>query len=368
MGFKCGEIMDFMEEIAPAFLAEDWDNIGLMLGSRSQKVERILVCLDASGAVAEEAARLGADLIISHHPLIFKGLKSIVSDNAEGRIIYNLIKNGIAVYSAHTNLDAAPEGVNQCLAESLGLENIQNLNDYKHEKLFKIAVFVPEENAGGVRAAMSEAGGGWIGGYRHCSFTGRGIGTFKALEGTNPYIGSMGKLESVNECKIETVAPERVLGRVVDAMLKVHPYEEPAYDIYPLEIKGRQYGMGRSGALRRPESMEEFIGRVKAGLNIQALRVIGNVDKKIERAAVFCGSFDGDLRGFKRSGADVLVTGDIKYHVAQDIRDMGLCAIDAGHFATERIIVPHVVKLLKNKFPKIDILISLMENDPLRFS
>ncbi|RCX13812.1 dinuclear metal center YbgI/SA1388 family protein [Anaerobacterium chartisolvens] len=368
MDFKCGEIIDIMEEIAPPFLAEDWDNIGLMLGSREQRVKRILICLDASEAVAEEAVCLGADMIISHHPLIFKGLKSIVSDNAKGRLIYKLIKNGIAVYSAHTNLDAASEGVNQCLAESLGLQNIQNLNSHRHEKLFKIAVFVPEENADSVRSAMSEAGGGWIGGYSHCSFTGRGIGTFKALEGTNPYIGSIGKLESVNECKIETVATERVLGRVVDSMLKVHPYEEPAYDIYPLEIKGRQYGMGRSGVLPGPESMEEFIGRVKAGLNIQTVRVIGNTDKKIERAAVFCGSFDGDLRSFKRSGADVLVTGDIKYHMAQDISDMGLCAIDAGHFATERIIVPRIVGLLKNKFPKVDILASNMENDPLRFS
>lgn len=364
MGIRFLEIMKYIEDIAPRNLAEDYDNVGLIIGKKEREIKRIMVCLDVTSKVVEEAINKSVDLIISHHPFIFKGLKRINEDDVKGKIIYNLIKNDIAVYSAHTNLDVADGGVNEHLAKVLGICNLQNLKKHRVLKLYKIAVFVPEEDVDKVRDAMSGAGAGWIGNYSDCTFMTKGTGTFKPLEGTNPYIGSKGKLEHVNEVKLETIVPEEKLHTVIDEMIKAHPYEETAYDVYPLNMDGKEYGLGKVGVLKNPETLDSFISIVKEKLNTKNVRVIGSIDKKIEKVAVFCGSYDESCNGAVMSKADVLVTGDIKYHTAVDMTEMGMCVIDAGHFNTERIIVPKLVDILNEQFKELDIFSNNVEEDP----
>lgn len=365
MSIKCGEIVRFMEEMAPPCLAEDWDNVGLIAGSRNQDIKRVMVCLDVTSKVAHEAVEKKIDLIVSHHPFIFKGLKRITEDDPKGSVVYKLIRNGIGVYSAHTNLDFAVEGINDTLAGLLGLSNIRSLKKYKSEKLYKVVVFVPEAHVDQVRDAMSNAGAGWTGNYSDCSFMVKGKGTFKPLEGTNPYIGSQGNMEKVDEYRLETIVPREKLKNVINAMTEAHPYEEVAYDVYSTEIEGKEYGYGKVGTLIGVQKPESFISFVKEKLNVKNVRVIGNPEKEIGNVAVFCGSFDESMLS-KLKGVDVLVTGDLKYHASLDAAEMGLFIIDAGHFGTERIIVPKLARTLAEKFPLIEVETSVLEEDPIK--
>jgi len=364
---KCQDVLDFIESIAPASLAEDWDNVGLMVGGRSKKIEKILVCLDVTKKVVDEAISIKADLILSHHPFIFKSFKKIDTDNFKGNLICKLLKNDINVLSAHTNLDFVKEGVNEQLAHALGLKNLRNLMRYKSENLYKIVVFVPIDSVDAVREAISEAGAGWIGNYSDCTFMTAGTGTFKPLEGTNPYIGQRGRIEKVDEYRLESVVPQRKLSKVIKAMLEAHPYEEPAYDIYLLDRKAEEYGYGRIGTLENPQSLNEFVALIKQRLDVPYVRLIGSVDGKITKVAVFCGGFDEDIIGALKGNADVLVTGDVKYNTAVDLVQMGLCVIDAGHYNTERVIVPKLVEMLQNKFPEISVVGSREEENPITF-
>lgn len=209
MGISVKQVVDVMEGIAPSYLSEKWDNTGLLIGGLQDSVEKIMVCLDVTGSIVEEAVQNGVDMIISHHPVIFEGLKTLRSDDGKGRLLHLLIKNNIAVYSAHTNLDKAPGGVDDVLAARLGLENVEPLTTEEDERLYKIVVFIPNGHEEAVMNAMAEAGAGFIGRYRHCSFQTRGIGTFLPLEGTNPYIGQQGRTERVDEVRLETIARHR---------------------------------------------------------------------------------------------------------------------------------------------------------------
>ena len=364
MSIKCRDIIEFIENIAPVRLAEEWDNVGLAVGSYDAQVKRVMLCLDVTSEVVEEAARKDVDLLISHHPLIFKAIKNIRVEDSKGSVIHSLIKAGISVYCAHTSLDAADAGINSRLAALLGLSEVGILRKTKAEKLYKIVVFVPEDSIDTVRNAICGAGAGWIGNYSNCSFYTKGTGTFKPLEGANPYIGSAGKLERVTEYRLESVVPEAVLGRVLDAMLKSHPYEEVAYDIYPLELARKEYGMNRIGMLEKPVGLDEFVSLVKDRLKLANVRIIGNSARKIQRVAVAGGSFDGNLDVLEREDVDVLVTGDVKYHDAIDIKERGLCVIDAGHFGTERVILPVLESMLKENFPDIEVTCNTVETDP----
>lgn len=368
MSIKCSEIVKAIEEYAPVQLAEGWDNVGLILGSLKKEIRKVMVCLDVTSKVADDAIKEKVDLIISHHPMIFEGIKSINSDDAKGRLLYRLIQNDISVYSAHTNLDVASGGVNDCLAGELGLMNIKHLNEYKEEKAYKIAVFVPEDSIDHVRNAMCNAGAGWIGNYSDCTFMTKGTGTFRPLEGTNPHIGTQDVLEHVSEYRLETIVSKDKLKNVLEAMHRVHPYEEVAYDLYRLEINGAEYGLGKVGHLEKPQSFKSFIEWVKKRLGIPHVRVIGELSRDVRKVAVFCGSFDGNWTGFLKSGADVLITGDIKYHTAQDALEMGLCVIDAGHFNTEVLIRKKLTEFIKDKFPDIDVICNNVESDPFKIT
>lgn len=343
-------------------MAEEWDNVGLQIGSSSLEVKKILVALDVDENVVQEAVDNNVQLIISHHPLLMKGIKSINIDQPKGNLISKLIKNNISVYAAHTNLDSVQGGVNTILAEKLGLKNIDVLHIVGSEKYVKLVAYVPEGHQDTVRDAISEAGAGWIGNYSHCTFQVSGTGTFCPREGTNPYIGSEGELEHVGEKRLETIVPVEKLSEVVSSMISAHPYEEVAYDIYPLENQGPAYGLGRIGQLDEPIAFSEIVKLVKRTLNLDVVKTGGSQHKLIKKVAV-CGGSVGELWPVALAkGADAYITGDIKYHTAQDMTATGLSFIDAGHYGTEVPVVEKVCVYLNEICAKENIKVEVVKS------
>lgn len=364
---SCQTIMQIIEKLAPKKLAYDWDNPGLAIGDFSQKVKKVLFVLTVTPKIVDYAVKNGYDMIISHHPLLFKPLKSIRRDLPQGEIIYNAIKNDIIVYSAHTNLDIANGGVNDVLVEAFDLRDVQVLSKTKNDRLKKVVVFVPESHKDVVRTAMIDVGAGFIGNYSKCTFNTKGYGTFKPEDNTNPYIGEKGKLEKVSEVRIETIVPESKLKKVINAMLKAHPYEEVAYDIYPLENRGKSLGIGRIGYLKKSITLKEFCELVKVKLDTEAVRVVGDLSRKIQKVAVSGGSGASLIPTALFQGADVILTGDIKYHDALDAQVSGIAVVDAGHFPTENIVLPKLADFVNKEVQKLgkDVKISIYKDkDP----
>lgn len=357
-----------MEEWAPRPLAYDWDNVGLQVGSYNDHVKKVMVTLDVSEDVVHEAIDHGVNLIISHHPLLFKSFKKVNVDTAKGRIIQKLLQHQITVYTSHTNLDIAPGGVNDVLCDQLDITEKSPLIHHKSESLYKLTVFVPVSHAEDVRNALSEGGAGHIGNYSHCTFQMKGKGTFKPLEGTNPYIGEKGQLEFVDEYKIESIVPEQNLSTAVKAMVKAHPYEEVAYDIYRLENKGVTYGLGRIGNLNQPRTLENLCHLVKSVFNMSHVRVTGDVTKEVKKVAIIGGSGEKYLLQAKHKGADVYITGDMTFHQAQLAEDIGLAVIDAGHYI-EQTVTKAIQHKLQQKCADqhIDIILSHVNTDPFQF-
>ncbi|MBO8136690.1 MAG: Nif3-like dinuclear metal center hexameric protein [Desulfotomaculum sp.] len=372
MPVKNSVIFSMLEKLAPKYMAEEWDNVGLQVGSPEDEVSKVLLTLDVNESTVLEAEENGVQLIISHHPLLFKGIKSINTCTPQGKIISRLIKNNITVYTAHTNLDNAVGGVNSVLAEKLKLENVEILNVTGNENYYKLVVFVPEGYQDAVRKALSEAGAGWIGNYSDCTFQTTGTGTFRPREGTNPFIGQQGQVEHVKEIRLETIIPAGKISAVIKSMIEAHPYEEVAYDIYPLKNEGPAYGLGRVGTLPNALSLSEFVQHVKSVLNLDVVKVGGPRDKVIKKAAV-CGGSAAELwPKALAKGADVYVSGDIKYHTAQDMAAAGLAFIDAGHYGTEVPVIEKIYCYLKKsceeKDLNIDFVISKSQKDPFTYA
>jgi len=345
MSVACRELISFIEKCFPLELQESFDNSGFLVGDEDKTISKVLVCLDVNLNVIEEASNYGADIIISHHPLIFKPMKSITSSDMTGRCVMELIKRNIALYSSHTCFDNARGGMNDILANMLGLKNIKVLcNDHK-EKLYKIAVFVPVSHEEQVRCAMMNAGAGYIGNYSHCSFNTKGIGTFLPLEDTSPYIGTQGKLEKVSEVKVETIVKENMLDAVIKSMLQAHPYEEPAYDIYPLK-NSLPGGTGRYGELEEQCTLRELAEKCKDVFGVPYVTVAGDEKRLICKAAIVGGAGMDFARDAAQKGCDVLITGDMKHHEAIDAVAMGLSIIDAGHFHTEFSAMPELSRII----------------------
>lgn len=351
---KCQVIIDAMEELAPRCLAEQWDNPGLLLGSPAQEVRKIMVCLDVDQRSAQRAAELGCQMMIAHHPVIFHPIKKLSQDMPQGRLLSQLLCAGMAVYAAHTNLDIAEGGVNDVLADLLDLQELSPLAESGREELVKLAVYVPEAQADQVRAAMVQAGAGHIGKYADCTFNIRGQGTFLPLAGTRPFIGRQGEVSHVKEVRIETVLPVRLQKKVVRAMLRAHPYEEAAYDLYPLLNKGKPYGLGRIGSLPESLSRQEFVDKLKQALHTSLIRMVVGRKDKIRKVAVCSGSGAEFLQTAAFAGADAYVTGDVKYHEALQAQALGLNIIDAGHFATEQPVVAALAAKLQAMLPKVE--------------
>ncbi|OEH86173.1 Nif3-like dinuclear metal center hexameric protein [Desulfuribacillus stibiiarsenatis] len=360
-----------LEQIAPPHLAYDKDPIGLQIGSWSRNVSKILVSLDMNEAIVDEAITIGAELIVCHHAPFYKPLSNILVDTPTGKMIEKLIKNNISVYVAHTNLDIVEDGVNDALANALGIENIEILEVTKKEKMKKLVVFVPEDTHQQVLQAISDAGAGQIGNYSHCSFNISGTGTFKPLAGSNPFIGSQGELEKVKEIRIETIIPEGIQAKVVQNMLNAHPYEEVAYDIYPLEIEGSASGIGRIGSYEQAMQFSEFLDKVKLVLNLSTIQVAGPSNKLVKKVAVCGGSGSKFIANAIQQQADVYITGDVTYHDAQWAEQQNLTILNAGHYPTEAIIVPKLTAMIQKRCNdegcSIQVIPSIVNTDPFHY-
>lgn len=354
---KAIDIISIMNKWAPTYLIDNWDSTGFQIGDPNKDIKKILVSLDLDREAFEKAKKENIDMIITHHPLLFKPMDKITKEDYKGRLVYDLIKEDIVVYNAHSNLDLAIGGINDILASLLNLRDIEVLEKVYEEKLYKIVVFVPRTHVEEVRNALGEAKAGWIGNYSHCTYNIDGIGTFMPREGTNPFIGSLNKLEKVEETRIETIVEKRNLNRVLNEMIKVHPYEEVAYDIYPLENTGVQYGYGRIGNIEEM-TINRFLDKIKEKLRLDKLRVYGDIDRKIKRVALCGGSGSDFIKSAYYKGADLYLTGDIKYHDGQLAKELGLLLVDGNHFDTEKIILPVIKdRLLQNIEENIDIIL-----------
>ncbi len=331
--------------MAPAFLAESWDNSGLQVGDPAAEIERIMVALDPTPDVIASAAAASCQLLVTHHPLIFKPLKSISTAAPQGRLIHTAIKNNVSIISMHTNYDIARDGLNDVLAARIGLSSAVPLQISAAGELLKLVVFVPADHLESVRCALFPHVQS-LGNYRDCSFAAAGEGTFTPLEGAEPFIGVVGTRQSVAEARLEVLVERGNLPRVIKALLASHPYEEPAYDIYPLLNEGEKLGLGRVGRLPEAVSLADFAGRLKTALSAPGLRYVGDPQAKISKVALCSGSGASLLHEALRVGADVLVTGDVKYHEARNAQDMGVALIDAGHFSTEILMVEDVTERL----------------------
>ena len=343
----CNEIFKYLESWAPKEIAWKNDNVGLQVGSASRKVENIILCLEVNMQVIEQAIKKKCNLIISHHPLIFHPLKKIdVGRNKDSAIIEKLIKNDITLYSAHTNLDFTKDGVSFELAKKLKLQNIKFLADLPTNQ-FKLTVFVPEASLQKVSDAIFDAGGGNIGEYSQCSFRLRGEGTFLGSEKSNPAIGGKNKAEKVEEVRLEVLVNSYDLKNVISAMLKAHPYEEPAYDIYTLSNSGTTTGAGAIGELKEAMDQRTFLQFVSESINAKNFRFTEGKKSKIKKIAVCGGSGSDMIFTAISEGADAYITADIKYHAFHDAKDQ-ILLIDAGHYETEIHSLDEVEKKLKN--------------------
>ena len=319
--------------------AEEWDNVGLHAGDRNKEISRIMVALSPGEDAVNAAVEAGVDMLLTHHPLIFRSMKQINSDTATGRSLLKLIRNDVNLYCAHTNLDIAKDGVNDVLAQALELEQVKPLADITHDICYKVVVYVPAGYEEIVRQAMCKAGAGCIGNYSGCTFQAKGTGTFLPGENTNPFIGEAGRMEYAEEYRLETVVPQAVLSAVIRAMEAVHPYEEVAYDVFRLENGGEDRGIGRVGQLKEAVSLAEFLDFTASKLSCNHMTYRGDLSRQIKTVALCGGSGSSYMGAAKKAGADVYVTGDMRYHDAQAADEMDLCVVDAGHLRTERMIV-----------------------------
>ncbi len=348
---KCIEIIKYLEHWAPKETAWERDNVGLQVGSGEREIENIFLCLDVTPSAVDEAVRKSCSLIISHHPLFFNALKRISTDrDSRSQVIEKLIKNDITLYSAHTNLDYTRGGVSFRLAQQLGLNDIDFLSRLSSNQV-KLVVFIPEESLEKVSEAVFNAGGGLIGEYSDCSFRIPGKGTFRGSDKTKPVAGTKEVFETVNEVRLEVLVDSWKLKNVLSDMLKVHPYEEPAYDIYPLMNENVNHGVGAVGTLHSAMSTDEFLTYVSSKLKLKDFRYSGRGKKKIKTVAVCGGSGSEYINDAVRAGADAYITADVKYHTFQEAEE-DILLIDAGHYETEIFAMDEVRERLESFLSK----------------
>ncbi|MCL6516368.1 Nif3-like dinuclear metal center hexameric protein [Alicyclobacillus sp.] len=362
------QVVDAMHRIAPPELAMDKDVIGLQIGRMDKPVRRIRLALDAYPAAIEAAVAEGADLLITHHALLFRPLRRIDTGTARGRALALALAHDLAVFNAHTNLDIAEGGVNDVLADRLGLTACEVLERTRTEGLRKLVVFVPESHHEAVLQAVCAAGAGHIGAYSHCTFNTPGTGTFLPLEGARPYLGEVGRLERADEIRLETIVPESKLEAVVRAMLEAHPYEEVAYDVYPLQLMGRVSGIGRVGGLSVPMRLGDFAEHVRRRLGLDHIRFSGDPNLLVERVAVLGGSGGRFARSAMEKGAQVLVTSDCDHHTVAEAWQDGLAIIDATHAALERPVLEGLRARLAEMLPdSVSIEVLDVREDPFHW-
>ena len=362
---KIKEIVSALERFAPLPLQDGFDNAGLQIGLTDAEATGALLCLDVTEAVLDEAIALGYNLVIAHHPLLFKGCKSITGRDYVERCILKAIKNDIAIYAAHTNMDNAWGGVNFKIAEKLGLKNVRVLEP-KEEALVKLVTYVPVAQAEEVRNVLFAAGCGCIGRYDSCSYNVEGSGTFRAQEGTHPYCGAVGELHTEAEVRIETIVPAYRKAEAVRALLKVHPYEEPAFDLYPLQNTWQQAGAGVIGELEKPETELEFLKRVKKTFEVECLRHNKLMGREIQTVAL-CGGAGAFLLPLAiRQRADVFLTGEIKYHEFFGHEGEILLA-ETGHYESEQYTKEIFYTIIRDLFPSLDVQQTRVNTNPIKY-
>ncbi|HAJ99874.1 MAG TPA: Nif3-like dinuclear metal center hexameric protein [Bacteroidales bacterium] len=357
------DLLNFFEQIAPEMLQEDYDNCGLQIGLPNQEVSKGLICLDITSQVISEARTKGCDLIISHHPLIFKGLKRISDQSDTEIIVREAIQCGIAIVSLHTNFDKVYQGVNLALGQKLGIQNMRILDPQKGS-LRKLVTFCPTSHVDAVRRAMFDAGAGKIGDYDSCSFNTEGTGTFKAGMQASPFVGTKHELHFESEVKIESIVPAWLLGNVVKAMIESHPYEEVAYDIYMLENKYPEAGFGMIGELEIPMPEHDFLELIKNSLQIPYLRHSAFCNKNIKKVAICGGSGSFLLPEAMALNAHAFVTAEIKYHQFFEASKK-ILLVDAGHFETEQFAVDYLYNIVNKKFSNFALLKSGVNTNPV---
>ncbi len=353
---KIKTLLTPLEKLAPPFLQESYDNAGLLIGDPDSDVSKVLISLDVTEEILDEAISKNCQIIIAHHPLIFKGLKRITGKNMVERIVTKAIKNDIAIYAIHTNLDNVKDGVNSILCEKLGIKDTRILSP-KEGLLRKLVTFCPKKDASKIRQAIFDAGAGHIGNYDNCSFNTEGTGSFRALEVSNPYVGEKDKLHYEEEVRIESVYPVYLENKILRAMNAAHPYEEVAYDIYPLMNTHGNVGAGMIGELEREMDERTFLQRIKDITDTACIRHSDLLGKRIKKVAVCGGSGSFLINDAIRAGADIFITGDIKYHEFFDA-DKKLVIADIGHYESEQFSKDLIYSVLIKKFPTFAVLIS----------
>jgi dinuclear metal center YbgI/SA1388 family protein len=361
-------MVEHLEQFAPPALAADWDNVGLLLGDRSAPVRRLMTCLTVTPEVVEEAVTGQVELIVSHHPILFRGTKRLTADNAEGKMLLALARAAVAVYSPHTAFDDTAGGINETLASRLGLAEVVPLRSAAGPRQVKVVVFVPEGDLAKVQAAMFGAGAGGIGAYSECSFRLAGTGTFFGADTSNPTVGQKGRREEVSEWRLEVVCPEHSAAAVVAAMRKAHSYEEPAYDVYPLVPATSRVGDGRVGMLPSAVPLGELAAEVRRALNSGPVQVVGEADRAVRRVAIACGAGGSLLGEAVRARADVFLSGEMQFHDYLAARAQGVGLVLPGHYATERCGVEELAERLKGEFADLEVWASQAERDPVQWA
>lgn len=362
---KIKELTEYLEQVAPLAYQESYDNSGLLVGSPEDEIQKALISLDCTEQVVQEAIDKGCDIIISHHPIVFSGLKKFTGKNYVERVLIKAIRHNIALYAIHTNLDNIYGGVSSKIAQKLNLHSHAVLAP-KQGLLKKLAVYVPRTHVEVVREALFSAGAGGIGNYDQCSYNTAGYGTFRAQQGASPTIGAIGKQERVEETKIEVLYPADRERKIILAMYAAHPYEEVAYDIIKMENALHQVGAGAIGNLAEEMNEQAFLAYIKERLNLKVIRYTKPLGKMISRVAV-CGGAGGFLlEAAKRSGADIFITADYKYHEFFDAQDEIIIA-DIGHFESEQFTQDLLMDIIRKKFVNFAVLLTEIDTNPINY-
>ncbi len=359
------QITQHIESIAPLAFQESYDNAGLIIGQPDDEISGILITLDITEEILDEAINKNINLIVCHHPIVFSGIKKLNGKNYIERCVAKAIKNDIAIYAAHTNLDSVFGGVNSKICEKLGLQNCRILAPTPNF-LKKLVTFVPVADAEKVRNAIFEAGAGNIGNYDSCSFNQNGSGTFRGNDQTNPYVGERNQLHTEEETRIETIFPRHIQSKVIQALLQAHPYEEVAYDIYPLDNEYVQAGIGMIGELSEPADELDFLQKIKATFNCEVVKHTQLLGKPISRVAVCGGAGSSYLNMAIAQKADIFISGDFKYHQFFDAENQIIIA-DIGHYESEQFTKEVFYELLTKKFTKFAVHLSDFSTNPVSY-
>lgn len=366
---KVNDIAAAVEKIAPLGLAQDWDNVGLLVGDENKNIKNILVTIDVTAAVVEEAKKLKIDLILSYHPIIWDGLKTVTSKTETAHIV-ELIRSKISVFSIHTAFDVAAGGVNDQLAAIVGIKDAKPIGDYvasPEGNYFKLITFVPVDSVNKVVEAMFDAGAGSIGNYSKCSFQSEGTGTFLPMQGAKPAIGKKGKLEKVNEIKLESIVGESKIADVITAMRNAHPYETPAFDVFRhYDLEGK-LGLGRIGELEKPRSMSAIIENIKKITGAKAVGIVGKERRTVKKAAVCAGSCGKLINSVIADNCDLYLTGELKHHQALAAQEANLTCICLSHTVSERFALKKLAKDLKKHLKSVTIRLSKKDADPFKW-